>query len=157
VTLCHTDPQNGPPTTSQAAGHTRRCESESGSPRALGQWGWQVESSSHTSDLELLEQAELAARERRLAASAEADRIVAAGRERAAEIIAGADDRVATALEQLRERTTAEADRAVAELEQEADARARSRTEPSERDAAVGDAVEQVVAAVLGESMSGGD
>ena len=51
-------------------------------------------SSDERSVLAALEQAEMAARERRLAASSEAERIISAARERASAISAGADQRV---------------------------------------------------------------
>jgi len=111
-----------------------------------------VESSTHASDLALLEQAELAAREQRLSASADAEAIILSGQERAAAISAGSDARIADALERLRERLTAEADSAIAALERDAQARARTRAEPPERDPAATRAVDLVVAAVLGES-----
>jgi hypothetical protein len=116
-----------------------------------------VESSTHASDLALLEQAELAAREQRLSASADAEAIILSGQERAAAISAGSDARIADALERLRERLTAEADSAIAALERDAQARARTRAEPPERDPAATRAVDLVVAAVLGESSTGID
>lgn len=109
-------------------------------------------SSTQSSDLVLLEQAELAAREQRLSASAEADAIVASGRERAAAILAAADTRVADALQGLRERLTAEADEVIATLERDAQARARTQQGSPLADPAVAQAVDLVVAAVLGES-----
>lgn len=116
-----------------------------------------MEASTHASDLALLEQAELAAREQRLSASAEAEAIVLSGRERAAAISADNGPRVADALERLRERLTAEADEAIAVLERDAEARVRTRAGSPERDLAVARAVDLVVSAVLGESSTGID
>lgn len=116
-----------------------------------------MQSSTGASDLALLERAELAARERRLTASAEAERIVAFGRERAAEIAAHTDVRVAEALDQLRASTTAEADEAIAALRRAAGAGAPADTGTPDRDAAVGRAIDLVLAAVLAEALPGAD
>jgi hypothetical protein len=112
-----------------------------------------------------LERAELAARERRLAAQAEADRIHEQGRLTSEGIAAGLDARVVAELEAFRRETLERAgqeaaaiDRELAELtgsdgdggverSTEAGSAERSRTEA---------AVADVVAAVLGETGSGG-
>ena len=102
------------------------------------------------SPLAILERAELAARGRRLTATAEAERIVAAAAERATVIEAGVPDRIASALADLRRvhdmRAAAEVEaieRDLAALEAEAD-------RPDDL-GAFDAAVRLVVAAVLGE------
>lgn len=113
--------------------------------------------SSGDSVLAVLERAEMAARERRLAASAEAERIRSAGQVRAAALSARAQQRVAEALASLRARTEATADRAIETLEREASARAGVRARPSDGEPAFDRAVELVVALVLAEEDSPGD
>lgn len=109
-------------------------------------------SSNEASVLAALEQAELAARERRLAASNEAEGIVAAARQRASAISARADQRVDEALDRLRRATEAEADRAIMSLEQAAAARSRAGASPSRDGGDIEEAVAIVVARVLGEA-----
>jgi hypothetical protein len=97
-----------------------------------------------------LERAELAARARRLAAAAEADGRIAVARKRAERTLARRDRAAARAVAAVRRRHAAEADRAVAALEAEIDqVTAGMRVAPD--DPAFGDAIELVVAAVLGE------
>jgi hypothetical protein len=112
-----------------------------------------------------LERAELAARERRLAAQAEADRIVEQARLTAAGIAAGLDARVAEELEAFRRETldgaeleAAAIERELAELGGPGDAgrSAAGSPEPgSERSPGFETAVDVVVAAVLGETGEG--
>jgi hypothetical protein len=115
-----------------------------------------------------LERAELAARERRLAAQAEADRIVEQARLTAADIAAGLDARVAEELEAFRRETldgaeleAAAIERELAELGRPGDAAAAGVPEPgfpepgSVRSSGFGGAVDEVVAAVLGETGEG--
>jgi hypothetical protein len=105
------------------------------------------------SPLAILERAELAARERRLAATAEAEHILAAAAERAAAIEAAVPDRIAAALADLR-RTHAE--RAAAEVQAiERELASLGATPLPGRDDAFSAAVELVVAAVLGERDTG--
>ena len=107
--------------------------------------------------LEALEQAEMAARERRLAASGEADAIVAAARQRAAAIAAEAGRRTDDALDELRRAAEAEADAAVANLERMAAVQADARTTDRQADPRVEGAVSIVVAHVLGEVTADGN
>jgi len=105
--------------------------------------------------LRLLERAEVAARGRRLAASTEADRIVTSGRDRASAITSGADARVADALDGLREQADSDAERAIEALEREAADQARVRARSPQDDPAFEQAVELVVALILGERGAG--
>ncbi len=123
-----------------------------------------------------LERAELAARERRLAAQAEADRILEQARLTAAGIAAGLDARVAEELEAFRRETldgaeleAAAIERELAELSGPGDAGGRAGAgspepgSPEPRSSEPGyarspgfeAAVDEVVAAVLGETGSG--
>jgi hypothetical protein len=109
-----------------------------------------------------LERAELDARERRLAAQAEADRLLEAARTASAELEAGLEARIEDAIAALRLDLLERADRDVAAIEQEltgldraaagGSAGGRGRAERARFDAAVA----AVVAAVLGESASAG-
>jgi hypothetical protein len=97
-----------------------------------------------------LERAELGARARRLAAAAEADARIAAARKRAERTLARRDRAAARAAAAVRRRHVAEADAAVALLEAEVH-RLAVGTRAATDDPAFRDAVELVVAAVLGE------
>jgi hypothetical protein len=103
------------------------------------------------SGLAALERAELAARERRLAAMAEAERIVAVATERARAIEAELPERVAAAVaarrREHRERTAA----AIAAVDGELATFERRAIQPGPSDPAFERAVELVVVAVLGE------
>lgn len=108
-----------------------------------------------------LERAELDARERRLAAQAEADRLLEAARTAIEELEAGLDARIDEAIAALRLDLLGRADREVAAIERElaaldraagTSAGGRGRAERARFEAAVGD----VVAAVLGEAGSAG-
>lgn len=109
-----------------------------------------------------LERAELDARERRLAAQAEADRLLEAARTAIDELEAGLDARTEEAIAALRLDLLGRADREVATIERElaaidravagTSAGGRGRAERARFEAAVGD----VVAAVLGEAGSAG-
>jgi len=101
--------------------------------------------------LAALERAEMAARERRLAASTEAERIAFSGRERTSAISAHAEARVADALETLRKQAESEADSAIEALELEAASWTRARARSSDDDPVFEQATELVVALVLGE------
>jgi hypothetical protein len=99
-----------------------------------------------------LERVELAAREQRLTAQAEAAGILAAAAEAAAAIETDGPTRVAAALADLRARHLGRAADEIAEIE--AAGTAMAAIYPSDRDsrpAAITMAVEQVVAAVLAE------
>lgn len=99
-----------------------------------------------------LERAEQAARERRLSAEAEAERELEAAARTAAEIEAGAPARVAAALATLREDHLRRARDEIATIEAELAAlEGRGADGPEERER-FGQAVEHVVAAVLGET-----
>lgn len=111
-------------------------------------------SSPETSVLDALEQAELAARERRLTASNEAEDILSAAQQRAAAIAAQAGQHVDDALEALRQTAEAEADAAIEELERVAAQRAAARAGTVETDPAVERAVAVVVDHVLGQASS---
>jgi hypothetical protein len=106
------------------------------------------------SPLAILERAELAARERRLAAGAEADDILAAAEERVAAIEAETPDRVAAAIVDVRRRHE---ERAEAEVQAIGRELADLPASPARVDGetAFAAAVELVVAAVLGEPASG--
>jgi hypothetical protein len=103
------------------------------------------------SGLAALERAELVARERRLTAMAEAERIVGAATERASAIEAALPERIAAALaarrDEHRERTAA----AIAAIDEELAEFERRAVPPGPSDPAFERAVELVVAAVLGE------
>ncbi len=109
-----------------------------------------------------LERAELDARERRLAAQAEADRLLDGARTAIDELEAGLDARIDDAMAALRFDLLGRADREVAGIERElaaldravagASAGGRGRAGRARFEAAVGD----VVAAVLGEPGSAG-
>lgn len=107
--------------------------------------------STEVSALAELERAEVAARGRRLAASTEADRIVTSGRERTSAITSSAETRVAEALQVLRDQAESDADQAIETLEGEAADRARVRALSPHDDPAYEQAVELVVALILGE------
>ena len=109
-------------------------------------------SSTEASVLAALEQAEMAARERRLVASSEAERITTAARAEVSEILAGAGPRIDEAIEQLRRTAEAEADAAIEELEREAVGRNRDQPRSSDDDPVFERAVAMVVAHVLGEA-----
>ena len=109
-------------------------------------------SSTEASVLDALEQAEMAARERRLNASTEAEEVVAAARRRAAEITAAAGRRVDEALDQLRRSAEADADAAIEELEREAARRTPAVTSQEPAEPHAEQAVAIVVAGVLGET-----
>jgi len=113
-------------------------------------------SSTEASVLEALEQAEMAARERRLAVSSEAEGIVAAARRRASAISAQAGRRVDDALDELRRTAEAEADAAIADLERVAANRTNASTNPGQTDPRVERAVAMAVAHVLGEATAEG-
>lgn len=115
-----------------------------------------MESPTGTSDLVLLEQAELAARERRLAASSEAERIVATAREQASDTARQAGQRASEALAELRRQVEADAARAIASLERDATARLDARAPTAHIEAAMAEAVDLIVKTVLGESRGGG-
>jgi hypothetical protein len=105
--------------------------------------------------LATLERAELAAREQRLGAAAEADRIIAAATDRAAAIAAGVPDRIAAAVAELRR---AYDERARHEIEQiERELAMLEATPQTTADPAFAAAVELVVRAVLGERERSGD
>jgi vacuolar-type H+-ATPase subunit H len=108
-------------------------------------------SSTEASVLDALEQAEMAARERRLAASNEAEDVLSAAQQRASAISAQAGQRVEDALDELRHAAEAEAEAAIEDLERAATLRATAGTNPGEADAHVEGAVAIVVAHVLGE------
>ncbi len=114
-------------------------------------------SSNEATLLAALEQAEMAARERRLAASTEAEDIVSEARRRESVISAGAGRRVDEALDALRQTTEAEADAAIEDLERAAARRAGAGTSPGGADASVEQAVAVVVAHVLGEAIPATD
>lgn len=102
------------------------------------------------SPLAILERAELAARERRLTASAEADRILAAADERVVAVEAAIPGRIQAALDGLR---AAHDERAAAEVRViDEELRALEAATPrGGSDRASAAAVDLVVAAVLGE------
>jgi hypothetical protein len=104
-----------------------------------------------TSILAALERAELEARARRLAAQTTADSRLADARAAAAAILATRDDEVRSALAALRSRCEQDAAAAVAAANAEL-ARLAPGSEPREAQPAFEDAVEALVAAVLGES-----
>ena len=114
-----------------------------------------MEPSDEGSVLAALEQAEMAARERRLAASSEAERIISTARERADSISAGAGQRVEAALDELRRTTEAAADAAIEDLEAGASREVASSHGTSDPNAA--QAVSVVVAHVLGEASAKAD
>lgn len=113
-----------------------------------------MSSSTEASVLDALEQAELAARERRLSASSEAEDIVSAAQGRAQAISGQTGRHVDDALDKLRHTAEAEADAAIVGLERVAASRAASSARPSGADARVERAVAVVVAHVLGEVSS---
>jgi hypothetical protein len=94
----------------------------------------------------------MAARERRLVASSEAERITTAARAEVSQIHGGAGPRVDDAIEQLRRAAGAEADAAIEELEREAIERNRDQRRSSEDDPTYERAVAMVVAHVLGDA-----
>jgi hypothetical protein len=108
-------------------------------------------STTEASVLAALERAEMAARERRLAASTEAERIASLGRDRTSAISAQAVDRVADALEALQKQAESEADAAIEALELEAARWSREQATSSDGDPIFEQATELVVALVLGE------
>lgn len=112
-------------------------------------------SSTEASVLEALERAEKSARERRLAASSEAEATVNAARRRAAVITAQAGQRVDDALYELRRAAEAEADTAIADLERAEAERARASTGPGRTVPSFEQVVAVVVAHVLGEVGAG--
>ena len=100
-----------------------------------------------------LERAELAARERRLAAAAEAERIVEDAGAKARAVGDAVEGRIAATLAERRETLigAARAEAAVIEAETEALAPTAPVTAEPERRAAIERAAERLVAAVLGE------
>ena len=110
-----------------------------------------MESSTEESVLDALEQAEMAARERRLDASSEADQVAAVAQQRAAEISAAAGRRVEQSLDALRRTAETDADEAIAQLEREAARRTPASTKPQAAESHIEEAVAIVVARVLGE------
>jgi hypothetical protein len=106
--------------------------------------------------LAVLERAELAARERRLAAVSEAERIRAAADEVAARIDADVPGRIASAVEALRLRHDTRATVEIAEIERElatlAGDEARSSGADGDADAGLSAAASLIVAGVLGET-----
>jgi hypothetical protein len=106
--------------------------------------------------LAVLERAELAARERRLAAVSEAERIRAAADEVAARIDADVPGRIASAVEALRLRHDTRATVEIAEIEQELAALAGdepgARGDGEDADAGLSAAASLIVAAVLAET-----
>ena len=103
--------------------------------------------------LAALEQAEMAARERRLAAATQAESILAAAHERAATIAEQAVRRVEEAEDELRRVTEAQADATIADLERSAAPRSDADTGPGSTDFGVEQAVATVAAHVLGEAI----
>lgn len=111
-----------------------------------------MEKTAEVSVLARLERAEQAARERRLSAEAEAERKLEAAARTVGEIEAGAPARIAGALAALREDQLRRARDEIATIEAELSAlEAGGAGRPTERER-FGQAVEQVVAAVLGET-----
>ena len=110
-------------------------------------------SSTEATVLAALEQAEMAARERRLAASTQAESILAAARERAAAISEQAGRRVDQALDELRRATEVRASATIADLER----LAAPASAPGPTQADVEQAVAMVVGRVLGETVPGID
>ena len=100
--------------------------------------------------LAILEDAELRARERRLAAASEAERRLAAGAARAASIEAGAAERAERALAEARAASDARLRAALEAIEAETEALT-ALVPADSGDPAVVAAAELVVAAVLGE------
>ena len=105
---------------------------------------------SYESIVRELERAELQARERRLSAQSEADRIRAAAHVTAGEISASVPERITTALAELRAQHVVAADAEVAEAGANLDAPAAPSGEEAEYPVADA-AVELLVAAVLAE------
>lgn len=103
------------------------------------------------SGLAALERAELAARERRLAAMAEAERIVGAATERARAIEAEVPERTEAAVAARRDEHLERTAAAIAAIDEELVAFERGAVLPGPADPAFERAVELVVAAVLGE------
>ena len=111
-----------------------------------------MEKTAGVSVLARLERAEQAARERRLSAEAEAERELEAAARTVAEIEAGAPARIAATLAALREDRLRRARDEIATIEAELAAlEGREADGPAERER-FGQAVERVVAAVLGET-----
>jgi hypothetical protein len=102
------------------------------------------------SPLVILERAELAARERRLAAATEAESILAAAAERVAAIEAETPDRIASALGDLRSHHEKHASAEVVAIQRDL-AALEARPTRRSTEAEVAAAVDLVVAAVLGE------
>lgn len=110
-----------------------------------------MEKTAGVSVLARLERAEQAARERRLSAEAEAERELEAAARTVGKMEAGAPARIAAALAALREDHLRRARDEIATIEAELSAlEAGGAGRPRERER-FGQAVEQVVAAVLGE------
>jgi hypothetical protein len=105
-----------------------------------------------------LERAELAARERRLTAAAEAERIMEEARSMARAIDAAVDGRATSALAERREALMAAASAEAAAIEAEIDALGPTFpvTADPERRAAIERAAERLVTAVLGETTAAG-
>jgi hypothetical protein len=103
--------------------------------------------------LVLLERAEIAARERRLTAMADADRLVAEAEVRSAAVTGSAAERATAAVGAFRARSEAEAARAIAELERERAALSATIDAEGPADPRFELAVACVVAAVLGEDV----
>lgn len=97
-----------------------------------------------------LERAELAARERRLRAEAEAERLLSDARAQAEALEAGGDEAIREALASRRRELEAEADRAIAAIEAELAALTAAPTTGGS-DPAFSRAVDLVIGAVLAE------
>jgi hypothetical protein len=98
-----------------------------------------------------LERAELAARERRLTAVAEAERLLEAARLAASTVEAGVDERIAVAVDRSRRDHLARAEAEVAAIGEELAGLDAAPGRPGARPDSFEAAVEHVVAAVLGE------
>lgn len=111
--------------------------------------------STEASVLAALEQAEMAARERRLTASNKADAVMSDAEQSASAVRARAGRRVDEALEALRGAAEADAEVAIEELERAAARQTRVSPGSPRADPAIDDAVAMVVARVLGEAPAG--
>ncbi len=103
-------------------------------------------------EISRLEHAELAARERRLAAEAEADRLLEAARQTVRKIEAGVEARIAAALADLRRSQLERAEAEVAAIEDELASRVRQPVTAPSASPAFEATVELAVGAVLGET-----
>jgi len=104
-----------------------------------------------TSPFSVLERVELAAREQRLVAAAQADAILAAARARADEIQRRLPERAAVVAREVREAHARQAEIEIAAMEAELQALERPPAGDSQR--AIDDAAGLIVAAVLGEDV----